>query len=396
VKDRFNLMEKSKKLYDFIVEIRRKIHKNPELGFQEENTAKLIMKHLEKLNIPYKSGIGKTGIVGIIEGKKGKGKCIGLRADMDALPLPDEKDVPYKSTVPNIMHACGHDGHVAMLLGTAKILKEMEEEFSGTVKLIFQPAEECIGGALPMIQEGVMEDPHVDIMSAIHLYSSDNTGTVIFKSGVGSAAQDDFEITIYGKGGHAAYPDKSIDSVLLASRLIIELHHIISRKIDPHETAVLTVGMVQSGSKSNIIADKAIMKGTIRYLDDKTGEKLRYWIEKIAKGVVETEGARCEVKFERGYPTTINDKELTEKIWGYLEDFNNELLLKREEKSTMGAEDFSYFSRHVPSAMLGLGSNGDREEFKFPHHHPKFDIDEKAMVYGSAILSHIALSYLSE
>jgi amidohydrolase len=393
---KFNIMEKSKNIYDFMVEIRRKIHEHPELGFQENNTGKLIMEHLEKLNIPYKSDIGKTGIAGIIEGKRGKGKCIGLRADMDALPLSDEKEVTYKSKIPNVMHACGHDGHVAMLLGTAKILKEMEEEFSGTVKLIFQPAEECIGGALPMIQEGVMENPHVDIMTALHLYSSDKTGTVIFKSGVGSAAQDDFEIIIYGKGGHAAYPDKSIDSVLLASRLIVELHHIISRKIDPHQTAVLTVGMVHSGSKSNIIADKAMMKGTIRYLDDKTGEELRYWIEKITKGVVETENAHSEVKFERGYPTTINNEELTEKIWNYIEGLSDDLLLKKEGKSTMGAEDFSYFSRQVPSVMLGLGSNGDREEFSFPHHHPKFDFDEKAMIYGTAIFSHIVLNYLSE
>jgi amidohydrolase len=394
--DNLNILEKANNLLPFMVSIRRKIHENPELGMEEYETAELICEHLDKMGIKYRSGVGKTGIAGLIEGKAGKGKCIGLRADMDALPLPEQKSVPYASKRPGIMHACGHDGHVAMLLGAAGILEDLKEEFPGSVKLVFQPAEECIGGAIPMIKDGVMENPSVDSMIAIHMDSGSKSGVMLLLGGPCHAAQNDFEITVTGKGGHAAVPHKSVDTILIASKIVVELHHIVSRHIDPLEPAVLTVGIIEGGTKSNIIPDRVFLKGTIRYLNDKVGEELRYWLEKISKGTAEMSGGECSVKFIPGYIVGVNDENFTEKIWNYLEGFLPEGYLKREKHPMMGSEDFSYFASKVPSVFMGLGGRGEGEETAYPHHHPKFDFDEKAMAHGAAVLAHVAIKFLNE
>lgn len=390
-----NILKKAEDLLPFMISIRRKIHENPELGMEEYETAKLIIENLDKMGISYRPEVGKTGIAGLIEGKKGKGKCIGIRADMDALPLQDQKNVPYASKKPGIMHACGHDGHVAMLLGAAKILQDLKEEFPGYVKLVFQPAEECIGGALPMIKDGVMENPSIDSMIALHMDSGKKAGHILLSEGPSHAAQTDFEITVTGKGGHAAHPHKSTDTILLASTLAVELHHIVSRHIDPLESAVLTVGIIQGGTKSNIIPDRVFLKGTIRYLNDKVGEELRYWIEKVSKSVAEMSGGKCEVKFIPGYPAGFNDEELTGKIWKYLEDFLTEEYIEKEKHPNMGAEDFSFFAQRVPSVFIGLGGRGGKET-SYPHHHPKFDFNEQAMINGAAALAQIALKFLNE
>ncbi len=394
--DNLNILEKAQNLLPFMTSIRRQIHENPELGMEEYDTAELIAGQLEHIGISYKTGIGKTGIAGLIEGKAGKGKCIGLRADMDALPLTDQKDVPYASRKPGIMHACGHDSHVAMLLGAARILHELREEFPGSVKLVFQPAEECIGGALPMIKDGVMENPSVDSMIGLHIDSATKSGVVTLLKGPCHAAQNDFEITVTGKGGHAAVPHKSVDTILIASKIVVELHHIVSRHIDPIEPAVLTVGIIEGGTKSNIIPGRVCLKGTIRYLNDKTGEDLRYWLEKISKATAEMSGGECAVNFIPGYIVGINDETLTDKVWNYLEDFLPEGYLHREKHPIMGSEDFSYFASKVPSVFMGLGGRGEGENTAYPHHHPKFDFDEKAMAHGAAALARVAVEFLNE
>ncbi len=394
--DTLNILEKAKELLPFMTSIRRQIHENPELGMEEYDTAELIGEQLDNIGISYKTGIGKTGIAGLIEGKAGKGKCIGLRADMDALPLTDQKDVSYASKKPGIMHACGHDSHVAMLLGAARILHDLREEFPGFVKLVFQPAEECIGGALPMIKDGVLENPAVDSMIGLHIDSATKSGVVMLLKGPSHAAQNDFEITVTGKGGHAAVPHKSVDTILIASKIVVELHHIVSRHIDPIEPAVLTVGIIEGGTKSNIIPDRVFLKGTIRYLNDKVGEDLRYWLEKIAKSTAEMSGGECSVNFIPGYIVGINDETLTDKVWNYLEDFMPGGCLKREKHPIMGSEDFSYFASKVPSVFMGLGGRGEGENTAYPHHHPKFDFDEKAMAHGAAALARVAIEFLNE
>ncbi len=388
------LLKQSKNLYEYVVNIRRKIHSHPELGMQEFKTSQLICEELDKMGIPYKKGIAKTGVVGLIEGRE-KGKVIGFRADMDALPLQEKNNVPYASKIDGVMHACGHDGHVAMLLGAAKVLKDLKDHLKGSVKLIFQPAEEGPGGAKPMIEEGVLENPKVDAMVGFHLSSGDKTGVIGFKKGPIHAAYCEFRILIKGKGGHAAYPHLSTDAIVMAAQSIMGFQTVISRRKNPTQPAVLTVGTIKGGYRHNIIADEVEMTGTYRFLDEKIGRNLRIWTEEVLKGVTEPLGGKYEIEYFDGYPPTVNDENLHDLIKKWLLDLLGEEHIEDMKEASMGAEDFSYFSQKVPSLFMKLGAGGENKEFSNPHHHPQFDFDEKALPYGVACFSKIAMEFLS-
>lgn len=391
------ILNKTGEVFDYTVGLRRKIHKYPELGMEEFKTATLIKEQLDIMGIPHRDEVGGTGVVGVIEGtKEGEGKVIGIRADMDALPIEEVGDREYKSQVAGVSHACGHDAHVAMLLGATRVLNDIKDEFAGKVVLIFQPAEEGPGGAKPMIEQGALKDPDVDAMIAIHVSSMTETGLVKICNGPVHAAQDQFEIDIKGTGGHAAYPHLSNDAIIMASRAVLALQTIVSRRINPLKPAVLTIGTVNGGYRHNVIADKVKLTGTLRFFDDELKLKIREWINEVLNGVTKPVGGDYEVKYIDGYPATVNDQDFYKDVMTWLTDLLGEEKVKEDETPTMGAEDFSYFANEVPSVFMGLGTGGKNKEYAKPHHHPEFDIDEDAFHEGIASFVKIAMEFLKK
>ena len=389
------ILKKSEELFPFMQAARRQFHKYPEVGMKEFKTAEYVKEKLDEMGIPYRDKVGGTGVVGLIEGNA-PGKCIALRADMDALTIQEANDVEYASKIDGIMHACGHDAHTAILLGTAKLLNGIKDKFKGSVKLLFQPAEEGPGGAEPMVKDGALENPPVDAAVALHVSSARETGLMGISEGVNHAAMCELDITVTGVGGHAAYPHRSVDAIVIAARVVCELQTIISRMIDPMEPAVITIGKINGGYRRNIIADKIEMLGTIRYLNEETGDLLKTNIEGITAEVCKSMGGDYKVVFGKSYPPLVNDKELAQKIKGYLGELLGEEKLFPVEKPTMGAEDFAYFAREVPSVFMRLGSGGKNEEYSHPHHHPNFDLDEQALITGCAAFSKISVEFLNE
>jgi len=389
------ILKGSEELFSFMRDIRRQIHQYPEVGMKEFRTTALIRKKLDEMGIPYRDEVGGTGIVGLITGN-GSGKVIGLRADMDALTIHEATGAEYASKIDGVMHACGHDAHVAMLLGAARLLNKLKDEFKGSVKLLFQPAEEGPGGAKPMIEDGALKDPRVDAVVGFHVSSGRKTGLIGIKRGPTHAAMNEMELAIIGKSGHAAYPQNSIDAIYMAARVITGLQSLISRRLDPLEPGVITIGTIKGGYRLNIIADRVEMKGTIRYLKEETGDKLRGWIEDMVSGVTGSMGGSYELKFPGSYPPAVNNPELADKIDKYLTDLLGKERIFIVEKPTMGSEDFAYFDREVPGAFLRLGSGGENGEFSAPHHHQEFDIDEKALITGCAAFAKISVEFLNE
>jgi len=387
------ILEKAEELFPFMQKIRRQIHMHPELGMKEFKTAQLIKDELDKMGIPYRDKVANTGIVGLIKGKK-PGRVLGIRADMDALPITEVSDKEYASKIEGIMHACGHDAHVAILLGSAKILNDYKDKFKGVVKLLFQPAEEGPGGAKPMVEEGALENPKVDNIIGLHVGSGLKTGVIGVKEGPTHASQDELRITITGHGGHAAYPHRSVDAIVIAAQVITALQTVVSRNVEPTEPSVFTIGTINGGYRHNIIADRVEMTGTIRYFSDELGKMKKEKIEKIVAGITRAMGGDYEFEVVWGYPAAINDVEFAREIKGYLTDLLGDEIVFNVEKPTMGSEDFAYFSREVPSVFLRLGSGGKNKEFSKPHHHPEFDVDENAMVNGCAAFVKIAMEYL--
>ncbi|MCK9422699.1 MAG: M20 family metallopeptidase, partial [Bacteroidales bacterium] len=325
-----------------IVEIRRHLHRNPELSCEEFQTAAYICKKLDEYGIPYVSGIAGTGIVGLIEGTHPSAKCIALRADMDALPIVEENDADYKSTIPGKMHACGHDVHMACLLGAAKILTGLKDHLEGTVKLIFQPSEETYpGGAIQMIHAGVLENPKPEIIIGQHVINNLEAGDAGMKPGAYMASTDEFFITVKGKGGHAATPDQVVDPILIASHIVVALKQIVSRNASPVIPTVISIGRISGEGRTNIIPGEVKMEGTVRTYDETWRKEIHQRIQKIAVSLAEGMGARCEVRISHGYPFLHNDPVLTEKLHSlamhYLGPDHVHILEQR-----MTAEDFSY------------------------------------------------------
>ncbi len=366
-----------------IVATRRHIHQRPELAFVEHETAKLIAERLTAMGMEVTTGVGKTGVVGLFHGA-GVGPCIALRADMDGLPIQETGDSPFKSQNDGVMHACGHDGHMAMLLGAAKVLSGMRDRLRGSVKFIFQPAEEGGGGARFMIEEDVLENPKVDEIYGLHLWNYQPYGTVGAKEGSILAAADVFTITVRGKGGHGAVPHTAVDAIVIASHLVTVLQTIVSRNINPLESAVVTVGKITGGHNFNVIADEVILDGTVRAYKEENRQTIINRLKEITAGVAATFEAEIELDYREGYPLTVNHAEQTEKVKRAAGQVVGDGV--QFPYLSMGGEDFSYYLKEIPGCFFFVGSAPqDREPLTVPHHCSHFDFDERALLVGSSI-----------
>ena len=381
-----------------VVADRRDFHEHPELANQEVRTAGIVAERLRALGVEdVRTGIASTGVTGLIRGTKpGNGKTVLLRADMDALPILEQNDVPYRSQTPGVMHACGHDAHTAMLLGVARLLSERRDAFSGTVKLLFQPAEESPpGGAKPMIDAGVLEDPKVDAAFGIHIAQEHPVGEIRLRSGPAMAAADRFQITIRGKGGHGAMPHISVDPIVIGAQIVTALQTLVSRSVDPTEEAVVTVGAFKAGEAFNVIPDTAELGGTVRTFNARNRDLLEERIGNLARGIAAAMGGEVEYRYVRGYPATVNDPEMAELVRGEAAKVVGEEGV-REAPLMMGAEDFSYFLEAVPGAFWFVGSKNADRGLVWGHHHPRFDIDEAALPIGMESMVNVALRYLND
>jgi amidohydrolase len=384
------LFEKLEEYYEEMVSIRRHLHQHPELSFKEEKTAKYIQTFYENLGIEVRGQVGGNGVVAKIYGSK-PGNTIALRADFDALPIQDEKDVPYKSLVPGVMHACGHDGHTATLLVLAKVLHEMREELEGNYVMIHQHAEEYApGGAISMIEDGCLDG--VDVIFGTHLWASEPTGTIQYRVGPVMAAADRFEITIQGKGGHGAQPHRTKDAIVTASQLVINLQQIVSRKVNPIDSAVVTVGSFVADNAFNVIADRAKLIGTVRTFNEEVRAFIEEEIERIVKGTCYTANSTYDYLFAKGYPAVVNHKEETDYLVSCAQQIDSVTNIEETEPH-MGGEDFAYYLQHVKGTFFFTGAKPVYTDENYPHHHPKFDIDEKAMLIAAKTLGTAALQY---
>lgn len=380
------------KYLQYMINLRETIHMYPEDGFSEFTTSKIIIEELEKLGIKVQKNVAKTGVVGLIEGKY-PGKTVLLRADMDALKIQEQADVEYKSKIDGMMHACGHDGHVAGLLGAAMILNELKDNLHGNVKLVFQPAEERDGGALPMIEEGVLENPKVDAAFAAHLWGYLNEGEVHLKEGPMMASPDIFNIKVIGKGGHGAVPQESIDPIVITCQIVNSLQTIVSRKINPLDPVVITCGRIQGGDCHNVIPNEVELEGTIRTFNEETRNWVPKVMEDLIRGITTSQGAAYEFKYEPKYPALINDKYMTSFAKESLKKVVGEENVFDLKEPNMGGEDFAYFAQKVPSAFIFVGIANNKSE-PVIHHNPYFKWDSKNVGILAQSLSQIAIDYL--
>lgn len=368
------------------IEIRHHLHANPELSYQEFKTSKFIQQKLTEYGISFKV-MATTGVVGIIEGKDPSSRIVALRADMDALPIKEENDVPYKSTVDGVMHACGHDVHTSCLLGAARILNELKEKWTGTVKLIFQPGEEKNpGGASIMIREGVLKDPAPTCIFGLHVHPHLPVGQLSFRGGQVMASADELYFTIKGKGGHAAAPHLTTDTILVASHLITALQQVISRNNNPLSPSVLSICSIQGGYTTNVIPNEVKLMGTFRALDETWRYKAHEHIREIAKGVVEGMGAELDMKIDIGYPCVYNNEQLHEVAKQHAIEFMGEEHIETTEMR-MGAEDFGYYSQEIPGCFYRLGVGNIEKGIQSGVHTPTFNIDESAIELGMGMMA---------
>lgn len=364
-----------------LVDWRRGFHQRPELGFREKLTAEFIAKKLHEWGIEHQTGIAQTGIIATISGHR-PGPVLAIRADMDALPIQEENQVSYRSQCDGVMHACGHDGHTAIALGTAHYLAQHRDEFAGTVKLIFQPAEEGPGGAKPMIKAGVLKNPDVDAIIGLHLWNNLPLGTVGVRSGPLMAAVELFRCKILGRGGHGAMPHQTVDSVLVSAQVVNALQAIVARNINPLDAAVVTVGELHAGSAMNIIADTAQMSGTVRYFNPALEKLIPQRVEQVIAGICQSHGATYDLDYWQLYPPVVNDQEMTRLVQSVAETVVETPVGVVPECQTMGGEDMSFFLQTVPGCYFFLGSANPAKDLAYPHHHPRFDFDETALGIG--------------
>lgn len=381
-------------VYPQVISWRRDFHMYPELSGEEERTAAKIVEILRQLPLTVAEGVGGYGVVGLLKGGK-EGKTIALRADIDALPIHEQNDHDFASQHPGKMHACGHDGHTATLLGTAMVLSAMKEEIEGNIKFIFQPAEEKapIGGAKPMIEAGVLDNPKVDAILGMHIWPNLPKGKVGLKEDALMASSDPFSVEIFGQSGHAAAPHEAVDALLTACQVVNLLQTIVSRNVDPLESAVVTVGTLQSGAKYNIIADYAKIEGTVRTLNPVVQQNMEKRIKEVVEGVCQSTGARAIINYQHGYPILRNNRTMI----GILRQVGQKILKDEDilmiQKPTMGGEDFANYLQHVPGAFFWLGA--EKEEF-YPIHHPRFDFNEEIMKIGMEFFIRSAFDFLGK
>jgi amidohydrolase len=365
-----------------LVEWRRRLHQKPELGFQEKLTAQFVSQKLQEWGIEHQTGIAQTGIVATIRGNNSTQKVLAIRADMDALPIQELNEVPYCSQHDGVMHACGHDGHTAIALGTAYYLHQNRDTFGGTVKIIFQPAEEGPGGAKPMIEAGVLKNPDVDAIIGLHLWNNLPLGTIGVRAGALMAAVELFRCTVLGKGGHGAMPHQTIDSIVVAAQIINALQTIVARNVNPIDSAVVTVGELHAGTTENVIADTAWMRGTVRYFNPELKSLFHQRVEQIIAGICQSHGARYDLDYWSLYPPVINDATIAELVRSVAQEVVETPVGVVPECQTMGGEDMSYFLQEVPGCYFFLGSANPEKGLAYPHHHPRFDFDETVLPMG--------------
>jgi amidohydrolase len=389
------IQELSKKIFNDVVANRRHLHSHPELSFQEVATSAFVASRLDELEIPYVK-MADTGLVGLIKGTKSADseKVIALRADMDALPIVEANDVPYKSQNPGVMHACGHDVHTSSLLGAATILSQMKDQFSGTIKLIFQPAEERLpGGASLMIKEGVLENPKPQAVIGQHVMPLIDAGKVGFRSGKYMASTDELYVTVKGKGGHGAQPQQNIDPVIITAHILTALQTLVSRYSDPKSPCVLSFGKVIANGATNVIPNEVYLEGTFRAMDETWRAEAHKRMKKMAEGIAESMGGSCEFNIMNGYPFLINEEKLTAAARSHAEDYlGKENVLDLD--IWMAAEDFAYYSQVADSCFYRLGIRNESKGIVSSVHTPTFDIDESALQVGPGLMAYLALKQL--
>ena len=389
--ERHAIRKEANDIKDELISWRRFLHQHPELAFEEENTKQFIQKKLKEFGIESKI-LAKTGVVALLTGKE-QGPTIALRADMDALPIQEENNVPYVSTIPGKGHMCGHDAHIAMLLGAAKILSKKNIE-KGNVKFIFQPAEEIGGGAKALIEEGVLDNPAVDAILGLHVYPKLETGKITSEHGISCAACDFFEVEIHSEGGHGAHPHLTVDPITTAAEVIASLQHILSREIDPLSSAVVTIGQIHGGSANNIIPSTVKFSGTVRTLDPEVRKTMEERIDRITKGVTQAHRACYQLNYQYLFPSVTHNESLIPILEKTAKDVLGEGKLTYS-KPSMGGEDFSFYTEKVPGITFRLGTGNEAKGTTYSLHHPKFDVDEDALEIGTALIAKFTLNYLS-
>ena len=389
------IRERAQAYFPNVVEMRRYLHAHPELSYEEVETGKYIAQKLTELGIPHVHGVAENGVVGLIEGRNPSKKVLALRADFDDLPIQERNDVPYKSTVDGKMHACGHDAHTASLLGAARILNDLKNEFEGTIKLIFQPAEEKTpGGASIMIDEGVLENPNPLSIIGQHVHPPLEAGKVGLKGGIYMASSDELYLTIKGTGGHGAMPQECIDPILIAAHIITALQQVVSRNANPSLPTVLTLGKINSvGGATNVIPDAVKIEGTFRTLDEAWRAEAQKRMRKIAEGIAESMGGSCEFVVEKGYPVLFNDEELTKKVKDFMVEYcgaDNVVDLPMR----MTSEDFAYYSQKIPACFYRLGTGNRAKGITNGLHTDTFDIEESSLELSIGLMAWLAIREL--
>ncbi|WP_085522697.1 M20 metallopeptidase family protein [Tuberibacillus sp. Marseille-P3662] len=385
--------EMAKSLESHVIEIRRRMHQHPELSSFEYQTSKLVKETLENRGFEISSEVGGTGVVALLRGKH-PGKTIGLRADMDALPISEQTDLAFSSETADVMHACGHDFHTSILLGTALILSECRDQLRDNVKFIFQPAEENMSGAQSMIAAGVLQNPRVDALVCLHCWPPLPAGTIGVRKGPIMAASDFFNINIKGTGGHAAHPHKSTDPVPIAGHVVTALQHIVSREVAPLDPAVVTVGQINGGSARNVIAQDVEMSGTVRTTDPGTRREIPDIMKRIVSKTAESMNGEADIQYHKGSPSLVNDDDLVDLLEDTVTSALGKEYFHELKEPSLGGEDFAFYLDHVPGMLFRLGTNNGTEASKLPLHNPGVIFDEAALVPGMTAMSELALRYL--
>ena len=388
------LLQEAKLLTPYLQGIFFQLHRNPELSDQEYKTQALILSELEKLGIEAEK-IADTGVMGIIRGGK-PGKTVAFRADMDALPVTEETDLAYRSQNPGVMHACGHDAHVTVLLGAAKTLARRKDSLRGNVKLFFQPAEEGNGGAERMIAAGCMENPHVDAVFFGHSSAADPVGSISMRPESASAASNPFTVIFKGKGTHGAYPDKGTDAIVAACQTVIALQTICSRRTSPTDSVVVTVGSFHAGTTGNVIPETVTISGTMRTLTPETRARAKEDFRQIVSGTAAAMGVAVEIDIVDGYAATINDEAMTQLVHDAAEKLLGKENVRAAKKPSLGAEDFGYFCQEAPGCYYNLGVGNAQKGYTYPIHNPRFVVDPDALHYGAAMYVQIAEDFLGQ
>jgi amidohydrolase len=393
-----DFLQQARELFPYTQALRRDFHRNPELGFREVRTGGIVAKELETLGLEVTKGVGRTGVVGLLEGAR-PGPILLLRFDMDALPITEETGAEYASQNRGVMHACGHDGHTAIGLTVATILNAQRDHLAGTIKFCFQPSEEGtngedVGGAEMMMRDGLLDSPHVDMSLSLHLWNEKPLGWLGVSTGPVMAGADIFTVRIVGRGGHGAIPDVAVDPVVAAAQIVSGLQTIVARNVSPLDTAVVSVTNIHGGTAFNVIPPELKLEGTIRTFDNGVRQRVVERFEQIVRGVGEGMGCQVEVDIKRITPALVNDELLTSKVQRTAQRLLSESSLDSQYQ-TMTAEDMAFMQEKVPGCYFFIGSNDRSRRLDFGHHHPKFDFDEEALIRASALMAAAAVDVLS-